>query len=95
MNVKLDPKDQKDLEALASETGKNPGDILRELVHEALVERKRNDTPSREDEEAIARAQHEEWDRLDRELSVLPVSEKAVAFSGRDHDEVLYSWKKQ
>ena len=41
------------------------------------------------------RAQHEEWERLDRELSALPVSEKAQAFSGRDHDEVLYGWKKK
>jgi hypothetical protein len=38
----LDPKDQQDLEALASETGKEPAELLRELVHEALGERKRN-----------------------------------------------------
>jgi len=38
----LDPNDQKELEALASETGKDVGQLLRELVHEALAERKRN-----------------------------------------------------
>jgi hypothetical protein len=49
----LDPKDQKELEALASETGRNPGELLRELVHEALLERKRNGqahAPSDEEE---------------------------------------------
>jgi len=42
MNVKLDPKDEKDLEALARETGKDPGELLRELLHKALLERKEN-----------------------------------------------------
>ena len=48
----LDPKDQKELEALASETGRNPGELLRDLVHEALAERRRNGQahPSDEDE---------------------------------------------
>lgn len=42
MNVELDPKDERDLEALARETGKDPGELLRELLHEALVQRKDN-----------------------------------------------------
>ena len=93
MNFELDPNDRKDLEALASESGKNPEELLRELVHEALTERKRNGSAS-SNEDAVTRAQHEEWERLDRELSALPVSEKTTRFSGRDHDEVLYGWKK-
>jgi len=40
MNVQLDPKDQKALEALASQSGKDPGELLRELVREAIAERK-------------------------------------------------------
>jgi hypothetical protein len=42
MNVKLDPKDERDLEALAREGGKDPGELLRELLHEALLHRKEN-----------------------------------------------------
>ncbi len=81
MNVTLDPKDKKELERLAEAQGKNPGALLRELLHEAIAERKRNGSASSDDGDAIARAQHEEWERLDRELSALPVSEKAAEFS--------------
>ena len=42
MNVRLDPKDERDLETLASLSGKDPGELLRELLHEAIAERKRN-----------------------------------------------------
>ena len=54
----LDPKDQKELEALAFETGKNPGELLRELIHEALVERKRNGQahPPSDEEETLYEA---------------------------------------
>ena len=95
MNVTLDPKDQNDLEQIALVEGKDPGVLLRELLHEAIAERKQNGHVSNGDEDAVARAQHEEWERLDRNLSALPVSEKAADFSGRDHDEVLYGWKKK
>ena len=95
MNLRLDPKDQRELEVLASQAGKEPGELLREIVKEGLAERKQNGFASSDDEDAIARAQHEEWKRLKRELSSLPVSEKAAGFSGRDHDEVLYGWKKK
>ncbi len=40
MNVTLDPKDQKELETLARENGKDPGQLLRELVREGLSGRK-------------------------------------------------------
>ncbi len=93
MNVELDANTKKALDLLAQAEGKDPAVLLRELVREAIVERKRNGSASR-DEDAIARGQHEEWERLDHELSTLPVSEKAAGFSGRDHDEVLYGWKK-
>jgi DNA polymerase III alpha subunit len=94
MDVKLDPNDEKELEALARESGKDPEDLLRELLREAIATRRQNGTPP-SDEDAVARAQHEEWERLDRELSILPISEKAAGFSGRDHDEILYGWKKK
>lgn len=37
MNVTLDPKDQRLLEARARECGKDPGELLRELVHQVLA----------------------------------------------------------
>ncbi len=37
MNVTIDPKDQKRLEDLARESGKDPGELLRQLVHAALA----------------------------------------------------------
>lgn len=42
MNVMLDPKDEREIEALARKAGKDPGEILRELVHEVLLQRKEN-----------------------------------------------------
>ena len=42
MNITLDPRDQKDLEALARESGMDPGQLLRELIHEAISGRKQN-----------------------------------------------------
>ena len=93
----LDPNDQKDLEALASRTGRNPGELLRELVHEALAERKRNGTLSGEDEDAIASRQRNAFEELIQELDALP-SEGLQAPEGRpiseNVDEYLYGWKK-
>ena len=97
MNVRLDPKDQKDLEALASESGKDPGEILRELVHQALTQRKQNGEPSSDDEEAIAAKQRRAFEELTQELDALP-SEGLPAPEGRpvseNVDEYLYGWKK-
>ena len=42
MNVELDPKDQQDLEAIAQAAGKEPGELLRELLHKAIAEQRRN-----------------------------------------------------
>ena len=42
MNVTIDPKDQERLEDLARESGKDPGELLRELLHEALVGKAQN-----------------------------------------------------
>ena len=42
MNVKLDPKDENDLEALARESGKDPGELISELLHEAILQLKEN-----------------------------------------------------
>jgi len=54
----LDPEDRQDLEVLASESGKSPGEVLRELVHEALVERRRNGRahPPSDEEETLYEA---------------------------------------
>ena len=92
MNVKLDPNDERDLEALARVSGKERGELLRELLHEALSVRKQNGAVS--DENAEASRQGKAWDALEHELDALPVTEKAKGFSRRDHDEVLYGWKK-
>ena len=59
MNVKLDPKDEQELEALARECGKDAGELLRDLVHEALVHRKENGSHAaveKEDEETCYEA---------------------------------------
>ena len=61
MNVTLDPKDQKRLEELARVSGREPGEILHELLHEVLLERTRNgDTPP-DDEEAVRRQRWIPW----------------------------------
>lgn len=40
MNVKLDPEDEREVEALANDSGQDPEDILRDLVHDALLHRR-------------------------------------------------------
>lgn len=52
MNVQLDPQDKQRIEELARESGKEPDELLRELVHEALQSRKQNGTAGSEDPEA-------------------------------------------
>ena len=54
MNFTLDPKDQKELEARALDAGKDPGELLRELVHHALLAGKKNGSiPENEKEETL------------------------------------------
>lgn len=91
MNVKLetkdlDPEDQKEFEALLSKSGRNPGEVLRQLVHEALQQRACGDEA--EDSSAIAR-QQEELERLYQKLVSLPVAVDD-GLSGRNHDQILY-----
>ena len=102
MNVRLetkdlDPEDRKDFDELVSESGKKPGEVLRELVHEALAERKRNGAFSGDDEETIAAKQHKAFEELVREVDALP-SEGLPASEARpvseNVDEYLYGWKK-
>ena len=54
MDIQLDPKGKKEIEDLAHASGRDPGELLRELLHEALIERKRNgkeaELPTGEDE---------------------------------------------
>jgi hypothetical protein len=89
MNVELDPKDKKELELLAQAEGKNLGELLRELLHEAIAERKRNGGV-RGDEEEVIRSQQEALEGLHEELDALPPEGPQDGFSARDHDEVLY-----
>ena len=56
MNAPLDPNDQKELEAIAAAEGRDAEDVLRELVHDALVERKRHRS-SASDREPVDRRQ--------------------------------------
>src|SRR2546427_11132946 len=42
MDIELDPKDERLLETLSSESGKPVGVLLRELLHEALTSKKAN-----------------------------------------------------
>ena len=45
MNVELDPQDKQDLEELARQSGKPLGEVLRQLIRDALRIRTRNDGP--------------------------------------------------
>lgn len=92
MNVELDPSQERKIEALARETGKTVGEVLRELIDNALY--REGDQASAEEVESIVTRQRDAWEKLQAELVALPVSEKAKGFSGADHDEVLYGWKK-
>ena len=93
MNIPLDPTDKQDLEKLAESEGKDPGELLRELVHAAIVERNR-DTMSSRDHDEVIRRQQEALRDLHIRLDALPLEGAQDGFSGRDHDEVLYGWKK-
>ena len=95
MNVTLDPNDQRHLEELARQSGKEPGELLCELVHEALTERKQNGSASEADGETLTSQQRQAMEELIAELDALPPEGPQDQFSGRDHDEVLYGWKKK
>lgn len=55
MNVELDPQDQRRVEALSRATGKDPGDLLRELVHQALETRLQDESTATSEQEAAWR----------------------------------------
>ena len=91
MNVRLDPNDQKHLEELAHSEGKDPGELLSELVHEAITERKRNGAQRSADEEALLAKQSKAWDELLAEVDAFPeVEPKDDICVSRDHDRILY-----
>jgi hypothetical protein len=96
MNVHLDPRTKKELDALADAEGKAPEALLRELVHAAHEARARNGAPSSEDEEGAAK-QRRALEDLIEELDALP-SEGLPAPEGRpvseNVDEYLYGWNK-
>lgn len=97
MNIQLDPKDLRDVEALAQESGKQVGEMLRELVHEAIAERKQNGAHFSDDGETIAAKQRQALEELIEELDALP-PEGFPEPKGRpvseNVDECLYGWKK-
>jgi hypothetical protein len=87
MNVELDPGDQKDIEELAHSEGKDPGEFLRGLVHEALLQRKANG----ESESAELREQEAAWQAFLAEVDNLPVVEHDDGVcASRDHDRIIY-----
>ena len=88
MNVELNPNDKKELELLARAEGKEPGELLRELLHEAIEERKRNGDAPYDDN--LIRRQQEALEELHETLDALPPEGPQDGFSGRDHDKVLY-----
>lgn len=90
MNVTLDPLDQKTLEALARESSRDPAEVLRELVHEALVLRRQNGAHAA-DETASAARQRAALEALHRRLDAMPIVKHADGLSGsRHHDAILY-----
>ena len=92
MNVELDPSQEREIEALARESGRTVAEVLRELVERGLS--RRGGQPPADEDDSIVTRQRDAWERLHAELVALPVSEKAKGFSGADHDEVLYGSKK-
>jgi hypothetical protein len=97
VNIELDPKGQSDLEALARESRKDPGTLLRELVHEAIADRKQNGAHSSVDEAATVASQSRALEELIQELDAIP-SEGLPAPKERpvseNVDQYLYGWKK-
>ena|SRR2546427_3390030 len=97
MNIQLDPEDLKDVEALAQESGKQVGEMLRELLHEAIAERKQDGAHSSDDEETIAAKQRQAMEELIQELDALPpegLPEPKGRPISENVDEYLYGWKK-
>jgi hypothetical protein len=89
MNVQLDPNDQEYLEALARASGRDTGELLQEIVKNAIADRKRNDHLSDDNMDAIRR-QQDALQELHATLDALPPEGPQDSFSGRDHDKLLY-----
>jgi hypothetical protein len=88
VNLELDDKDQERIETLARESGMDPAELARELLHRALEDRECSGPQAMDAQEATIRRQQEELERLYTDLAPLPVSVKD-GFSGRDHDRIL------
>ncbi len=90
MNIELDPKARRELETLASASGREPGELLRELVHDALETRLRNGDTTEGDEELLAK-QREALKSLHERLDAMPLVPHTDGLSGSaDHDAILY-----
>lgn len=90
MNIELDPREQRKIEALTSESGKDPGELLGEIVREALAARTRNGD-AHEDEAELLSRQRKALRDLHARIDTLPVHPQTDGLSGSsDHDAILY-----
>lgn len=90
MNVTLDPRDKDDLEAMARVEGRDPTDLLREIVHQAISERKLNGQNFEKEANLLAR-QQVAMQKLLGKLDTLPENEPQDGLCASvDHDKILY-----
>jgi hypothetical protein len=90
MNVEIDPKQERRLEALARSEGKPMGELVHELLDEALLSRER-DGSGAESDEAVARSQRGAWERVFQDFDALPNIVHGDGLSGSaDHDQIIY-----
>lgn len=90
MNIELDPKDQCRIEALASESGKDPGEFLGELVRDVLAARTRS-RDDHHDETELLSMQRKALRHLHACIDSLPIQPQADGLSrSSDHDAILY-----
>ncbi len=92
MNLQLEPTDQKRLEALAKQAGLSLEDLATSILHTGLVTRESRSNGSN-DEKLLSKRRKAHEDLL-KEMEALPLEGANDGFSGADHDEVLYGWKK-
>ena len=94
MDIDLDPHDQKELDAIAFAEGKSSGEVLREIVHQGLSERRRSGASPSDPESDLAR-QAQAWDELLANVDSLPdAGARDEVCVSRDHDKILYGGPK-
>ncbi|GMU94314.1 MAG: hypothetical protein AMXMBFR4_33720 [Candidatus Hydrogenedentota bacterium] len=84
MNARLDPKYERQIEALAESTGRTDGEVLEEVVQKGLAAMPNNGSrASAEEQRQILSAFLDEIDQL-------PIGNPSDGFSAEDHDRILY-----